>query len=167
MLLQMDVRDIPQIGFRTAMELKTVFDTPIETVVQLREISVSDLQLKFGEKRGQTLHGYAFGVDHRKVENVPRQHISVEMSFGVRTKTFADVERWVGDLATEAFGRMQEAGFRAGKATLKIYKAKEDQFLKGFVPWKVNGTEEERSGKRHHPTGIYHFCLRRRTDAET
>ena len=139
MLLGMNVRDIPQIGYKTAMELKTVFGTPVETVAELRQVNLASLQKEFGSKRGQTLHEYAFGIDHRKVENVPRQNISVEMSFGVRTKTEGDVKRWIGDLATEAYGRMQEAGFRAGKVKLRLYKAEDRQFTKDFVPWKLNG----------------------------
>jgi hypothetical protein len=108
-------------------------------VSEFRLLPLSHLQRMLGEVRGKTLYEYARGVDYGVVQNKPRKNVSQDMSFGVRTQDDSEVEKWIRDLCAQVLAKMKDAGFRAGKLTLKVMKADENQFKADYKPWKQNG----------------------------
>ncbi len=57
----------------------------VTTCAELRSISLSKLQDKFGPKTGLTLHKHCRGLDDRAIKTEhERQSVSAEINYGIR-----------------------------------------------------------------------------------
>ena len=78
-LEDLDVKDLPSIGYSTASKIEEKFGTT--KCGPLLEISKSALQKTLGPKTGEMVYGYLRGVDERKLEpHKERKSISAEMN---------------------------------------------------------------------------------------
>jgi DNA repair protein REV1 len=78
-LEDLDVKDLPSIGYSTASKIEEKFGTT--KCGPLLEISKSALQKTLGPKTGEMVFGYLRGVDERKLEpHKERKSISAEMN---------------------------------------------------------------------------------------
>jgi DNA repair protein REV1 len=82
-LEDLDVKDLPSIGYSTASKIEEKFGTT--KCGPLLEISKSALQKTLGPKTGEMVFGYLRGVDERKLEpHKERKSISAEMNVSPR-----------------------------------------------------------------------------------
>jgi DNA repair protein REV1 len=82
-LEDLDVKDLPSIGYSTASKIDEKFGTT--KCGPLLEISKSALQKTLGPKTGEMVYGYLRGVDERKLEpHKERKSISAEMNVSPR-----------------------------------------------------------------------------------
>jgi DNA repair protein REV1 len=78
-LEDLDVKDLPSIGYSTASKIEEKFGTT--KCGPLLEISKSALQKTLGPKTGEMVFGYLRGVDERRLEpHKERKSISAEMN---------------------------------------------------------------------------------------
>ena len=81
-LADLDVKDLPSIGYSTANKIEENFGTT--KCGPLLEFGKSALQKTLGPKTGEMVFGYLRGVDDRKLEpHKERKSISAEMNVGL------------------------------------------------------------------------------------
>lgn len=116
------VRDLPGIGWQMNRRLS---DMQIQTVAQLRALSLTTLQSEFGKRHGENFHDYARGIDTRAVEPLkPRKSIGAEVSWGVRflPSESDKVTTFIFDVAAQVALRVTVAGAQGSRVTYKAYK---------------------------------------------
>ncbi|KAA8587973.1 hypothetical protein FQN60_001167 [Etheostoma spectabile] len=87
----------------------------------LQQVSLSQLQKKFGPRTGQTLFRFCRGLDDRPVRyEKERKSVSAEMNYNIRFTTVDEAESFMTNLSMEVQKRLQEAGLRGRKVTLKV-----------------------------------------------
>ncbi|KAM6978885.1 LOW QUALITY PROTEIN: DNA repair protein REV1 [Tautogolabrus adspersus] len=87
----------------------------------LQQVSLSQLQKKFGPRTGQTLFRFCRGLDDRPVRyEKERKSVSAEMNYNIRFTKVDEAESFLTNLSTEVQKRLQEAGLRGRRVTLKI-----------------------------------------------
>lgn len=78
-LENLDVKDLPSIGYSTANKIEEKFGT--RQCGSLLDVPKSALQKTLGPKTGEMVYGYLRGVDDRKLEpHKERKSISAEMN---------------------------------------------------------------------------------------
>ena len=121
LLSDLNVRDLPGIGYRTAQKLQD--DLKVENVSDLRKYSQRQLQQQMGPKTGTKLYEYARGVDNDEVGNLSeRKSVSVEVNWGIRFSTQAQVDDFLINLAKELTNRLNEVGMGGHHMVLKVMK---------------------------------------------
>ncbi|XP_028991489.1 DNA repair protein REV1 isoform X2 [Betta splendens] len=87
----------------------------------LRQVSLSQLQKKFGPRTGQTLFRFCRGLDDRPVRyEKERKSVSAEMNYNIRFTRIDEAESFLTNLSMEVQRRLQEAGLRGRRVTLKV-----------------------------------------------
>ncbi|KAF3694693.1 DNA repair protein REV1 [Channa argus] len=87
----------------------------------LRQVSLSQLQKKFGPRTGQTLFRFCRGLDDRPVRyEKERKSVSAEMNYNIRFTKIDEAECFLTNLSMEVQRRLQEAGLRGRRVTLKV-----------------------------------------------
>ncbi|KAM9344124.1 DNA repair protein REV1 [Pholidichthys leucotaenia] len=87
----------------------------------LQQVSLSMLQKKFGPRTGQTLFRFCRGLDDRPVRyEKQRKSVSAEMNYNIRFTNVDEVECFLTNLSMEVQKRLQEAGLRGRRVTLKV-----------------------------------------------
>uniref|UniRef100_A0A8C9Y2U5 DNA repair protein REV1 n=1 Tax=Sander lucioperca TaxID=283035 RepID=A0A8C9Y2U5_SANLU len=87
----------------------------------LQQVSLSQLQKKFGPRTGQTLFRFCRGLDDRPVRyEKERKSVSAEMNYNIRFTTVDEAESFMTNLSMEVQKRLQEAGLRGRRVTLKV-----------------------------------------------
>ncbi|XP_028447411.1 DNA repair protein REV1 isoform X2 [Perca flavescens] len=87
----------------------------------LQQVSLSQLQKKFGPRTGQTLFRFCRGLDDRPVRyEKERKSVSAEMNYNIRFTTVDEAESFLTNLSMEVQKRLQEAGLRGRRVTLKV-----------------------------------------------
>ncbi|XP_034550093.1 DNA repair protein REV1 isoform X2 [Notolabrus celidotus] len=87
----------------------------------LQQVSLSQLQKKFGPRTGQTLFRFCRGLDDRPVRyEKERKSVSAEMNYNIRFTKVDEAECFLTNLSMEVQKRLQEAGLRGRRVTLKI-----------------------------------------------
>lgn len=128
----LSVRDLPGIGWRNAQKLA---DLDVNTVPQLRALSVQTLRDRFGNKLGTDFHDLACGKDQTKIEPLrPRKSIGAELSWGVRfLNSEADkLSKFIADVCEEVALRVTSAGAYGTKVVYKVYRRIPDKSTKGY-----------------------------------
>uniref|UniRef100_A0A3Q0T1W1 DNA repair protein REV1 n=1 Tax=Amphilophus citrinellus TaxID=61819 RepID=A0A3Q0T1W1_AMPCI len=87
----------------------------------LQQVSLSQLQKKFGPRTGQTLFRFCRGLDDRPVRyEKERKSVSAEMNYNIRFNRVDEAECFLTNLSMEVQKRLQEAGLRGRRVTLKV-----------------------------------------------
>ncbi|XP_034041688.1 DNA repair protein REV1 [Thalassophryne amazonica] len=87
----------------------------------LQQVSLSQLQKKFGPRTGQTLFRFCRGLDDRLVQyEKERKSVSAEMNYNIRFTSVDEAESFMTNLSMEVQRRLQEAGLRGRRVTLKV-----------------------------------------------
>uniref|UniRef100_A0A8C7KI86 DNA repair protein REV1 n=1 Tax=Oncorhynchus kisutch TaxID=8019 RepID=A0A8C7KI86_ONCKI len=87
--------------------------------------SCGDLQQEFGPRTGQTLFRFCRGLDDRPVRSEKeRKSVSAEMNFNIRFTQVDEAESFLTHLSIEVQKRLQGAGLRGRRLTLKVMVCK-------------------------------------------
>ncbi|XP_010771173.1 DNA repair protein REV1 [Notothenia coriiceps] len=87
----------------------------------LQQVSLSQLQKKFGPRTGQTLFRFCRGLDERPVRyEKERKSVSAEMNYNIRFTKVDEAESFLNNLSMEVQKRLQDAGLRGRRVTLKV-----------------------------------------------
>ncbi|XP_040913781.1 DNA repair protein REV1 [Toxotes jaculatrix] len=87
----------------------------------LQQVALSQLQKKFGPRTGQTLFRFCRGLDDRPVRyEKERKSVSAEMNYNIRFTRTDEAECFLTNLSMEVQKRLQEAGLRGRRVTLKV-----------------------------------------------
>ncbi|KAG7503852.1 DNA repair protein REV1 [Solea senegalensis] len=87
----------------------------------LQQVSLNQLQKKFGPRTGQTLFRFCRGLDDRPVRyEKERKSVSAEMNYNIRFTRIDEAECFLTNLSMEVQRRLQEAGLRGRRVTLKV-----------------------------------------------
>nr|XP_046259861.1 DNA repair protein REV1 isoform X2 [Scatophagus argus] len=87
----------------------------------LQQVSLSQLQKKFGPRTGQTLFRFCRGLDDRPVRyEKERKSVSADINYNIRFTTVDEAECFLTNLSMEVQKRLQEAGLRGRRVTLKV-----------------------------------------------
>ncbi|XP_053732507.1 DNA repair protein REV1 [Synchiropus splendidus] len=98
----------------------------VRTCGDLQQVSLSQLQKKFGPRTGQTLFRFCRGLDDRPVRyEKERKSVSAEMNYNIRFKKVDETECFLSNLSMEVQKRLQDAGLRGRRVTLKVMVRKE------------------------------------------
>ncbi|XP_074551111.1 DNA repair protein REV1 [Halichoeres trimaculatus] len=93
----------------------------VRTCGDLQQVSLSQLQKKFGPRTGQTLFRFCRGLDDRPVRyEKERKSVSAEMNYNIRFTKVDEAECFLTNLSMEVQKRLQEAGLRGRRVTLKV-----------------------------------------------
>ncbi|KAM4608878.1 DNA repair protein REV1 isoform 2-T2 [Polymixia lowei] len=93
----------------------------VRTCGDLQQVSLSQLQKAFGPRTGQTLFRFCRGLDDRPVRyEKERKSVSAEINYNIRFTGAEEAECFLSNLSMEVQRRLQEAGLRGRRVTLKI-----------------------------------------------
>ncbi|XP_017265842.1 DNA repair protein REV1 [Kryptolebias marmoratus] len=112
------VTSLPGVGHVMAKKLAGM---GVKSCGELQQVSLSQLQKKFGPRTGQTLFRFCRGLDDRPVRfEKERKSVSAEMNYNIRFTTADEAECFLTNLSMEVQRRLQEAGLRGRRVTLKV-----------------------------------------------
>uniref|UniRef100_A0A3Q2XDS0 DNA repair protein REV1 n=1 Tax=Hippocampus comes TaxID=109280 RepID=A0A3Q2XDS0_HIPCM len=98
----------------------------VKSCGDLRHVSLTQLQKKFGPRSGQTLYRFCRGLDDRPVRyEKERKSVSAEMNYNIRFKKVDEAESFLSSLSMEVQRRLHEAGLQGRRVTLKVMVRKE------------------------------------------
>nr|XP_020465162.1 DNA repair protein REV1 [Monopterus albus] len=117
------IRDLPVTslpGVGTVMSSKLAA-MGVRSCGDLQQVPLSQLQKKFGPRTGQTLFRFCRGLDDRPVRyEKERKSVSAEMNYNIRFTRIDEAECFLTNLSMEVQRRLQEAGLRGRRVTLKV-----------------------------------------------
>ncbi|XP_077473431.1 DNA repair protein REV1 [Stigmatopora argus] len=117
------VTSLPGVGPVMGRKLAAI---GVQSCGDLRQVSLSQLQKKFGPRSGQTLFRFCRGLDDRPVRyEKQRKSVSAEMNYNIRFKKMDEAESFLSNLSTEVQRRLREAELRGRRVTLKVMVRKE------------------------------------------
>ncbi|XP_069844629.1 DNA repair protein REV1 isoform X4 [Dipodomys merriami] len=93
----------------------------IRTCGDLQYMTMAKLQKEFGPKTGQMLYRFCRGLDDRPVRTEKeRKSISAEINYGIRFTQPKEAEAFLLSLSEEIQRRLEAAGMKGKRLTLKI-----------------------------------------------
>ncbi|XP_029460647.1 LOW QUALITY PROTEIN: DNA repair protein REV1 [Rhinatrema bivittatum] len=93
----------------------------IKTCGDLQNVTMSKLQKEFGLKTGQMLYRFCRGLDDRPVrKEKERKSVSAEINYGIRFTQPKEAEMFLLNLSEEIQRRLEVAGMKGKRLTLKI-----------------------------------------------
>ncbi|XP_042317030.1 DNA repair protein REV1 isoform X2 [Sceloporus undulatus] len=93
----------------------------IKTCGDLQCVTMSKLQKEFGPKTGQMLYRFCRGLDDRPVQREKkRKSVSAEINYGIRFTQPKDAEAFLLSLSEEIQCRLEAAGMKGKRLTLKV-----------------------------------------------
>ncbi|KAF7665715.1 hypothetical protein LDENG_00134690 [Lucifuga dentata] len=114
----LSVTSLPGVGPVMGSKLATM---GVRSCGDLQQVSLSQLQKKFGPRTGQTLFRFCRGLDDRPVRyEKERKSVSAEMNYNIRFTGVDEAESFLTNLSMEVQKRLQEAGLRGRRVTLKV-----------------------------------------------
>ncbi|KAM5227222.1 DNA repair protein REV1 isoform 2-T2 [Ctenodactylus gundi] len=112
------VANLPGVG--RSMEAKLT-SLGIQTCGDLQYMTMAKLQKEFGPKTGQMLYRFCRGLDDRPVRTEKeRKSISAEINYGIRFSQPKEAETFLLSLSEEVQKRLEAAGMKGKRLTLKI-----------------------------------------------
>ncbi|XP_020007777.1 DNA repair protein REV1 isoform X2 [Castor canadensis] len=112
------VTNLPGVG--RSMESKLT-SLGIKTCGDLQYMTMAKLQKEFGPKTGQMLYRFCRGLDDRPVRaEKERKSISAEINYGIRFTQPKEAEAFLLSLSEEIQRRLEAAGMKGKRLTLKI-----------------------------------------------
>ncbi|XP_044289663.1 DNA repair protein REV1 isoform X1 [Varanus komodoensis] len=107
-------------GVGRTMESK-LLSLGIKTCGDLQCQQMSTLQKEFGPKTGQMLYRFCRGLDDRPVQREKkRKSVSAEINYGIRFTQPQEAEAFILSLSEEIQCRLEAAGMKGKRLTLKI-----------------------------------------------
>nr|XP_061799932.1 DNA repair protein REV1-like [Nerophis lumbriciformis] len=117
------VTSLPGVGPVMGKKLAAI---GVKSCGDLRQVSLTQLQKKFGPRSGQTLFRFCRGLDDRPVRyEKQRKSVSAEMNYNIRFKKIDEAEAFLSNLSMEVQRRLKEAGLQGRRVTLKVMVRKE------------------------------------------
>lgn len=114
----LSVTSLPGVGPAMGRKLAAI---GVRSCGDLRQVSLSVLQKKFGPRTGQTLFRFCRGLDDRPVRyEKERKSVSAEMNYNIRFTRIDEAECFLTNLSMEVQKRLKDAGLRGRRVTLKI-----------------------------------------------
>ncbi|XP_019524749.1 PREDICTED: DNA repair protein REV1 isoform X1 [Hipposideros armiger] len=112
------VINLPGVG--RSMESKLA-SLGIKTCGDLQHMTMAKLQKEFGPKIGQMLYRFCRGLDDRPVRTEKeRKSVSAEINYGIRFTQPKEAEAFLLSLSEEIQRRLEAAGMKGKRLTLKI-----------------------------------------------
>ncbi|XP_074069878.1 DNA repair protein REV1 isoform X1 [Macrotis lagotis] len=112
------VTSLPGVGRTMESKLASL---GIKTCGDLQYITMSKLQKEFGPKTGQMLYRFCRGLDDRPVRTEKeRKSVSAEINYGIRFTQPKEAEAFLMSLSEEIQRRLEAAGMKGKRLTLKI-----------------------------------------------
>ncbi|XP_045062654.1 DNA repair protein REV1 [Coregonus clupeaformis] len=112
------VTSLPGVGRSMGGKLASL---GVRSCGDLQQVSLQQLQKEFGPRTGQTLFRFCRGLDDRPVRSEKeRKSVSAEMNYNIRFTQVDEVESFLTNLAMEVQKRLQGAGLRGRRVTLKV-----------------------------------------------
>ncbi|KAM4558025.1 DNA repair protein REV1 [Odontesthes bonariensis] len=112
------VTSLPGVGHVMGKKLAAM---GVKSCGDLQQVSLTQLQKKFGPRTGQTLFRFCRGIDDRPVRyEKERKSVSAEMNYNIRFTKVDEAECFLTNLSMEVQKRLQEAGLRGRRVTLKV-----------------------------------------------
>ncbi|KAM6341643.1 DNA repair protein REV1 isoform 4-T4 [Podargus strigoides] len=112
------VTSLPGVGRTMESKLTSL---GIKTCGDLQCASMSKLQKEFGPKTGQMLYRFCRGLDDRPVRTEKeRKSVSAEINYGIRFTQPQEAEAFLLSLSEEIQRRLEAAGMKGKRLTLKI-----------------------------------------------
>uniref|UniRef100_A0A8C5CJJ5 DNA repair protein REV1 n=1 Tax=Gadus morhua TaxID=8049 RepID=A0A8C5CJJ5_GADMO len=115
---ELSVTSLPGVGPVMGRKLSGM---GVKTCGDLQHVAQSQLQKAFGPRTGQTLFRFCRGLDERLVRyEKERKSVSAEMNYNIRFTGAEEAEAFLTSLSSEVQRRLQEAGQRGRRVTLKV-----------------------------------------------
>uniref|UniRef100_A0A8C7UTP0 DNA repair protein REV1 n=1 Tax=Oncorhynchus mykiss TaxID=8022 RepID=A0A8C7UTP0_ONCMY len=112
------VTSLPGVGRSMGAKLASL---GVRSCGDLQQVSLQQLQKEFGPRTGQTLFRFCRGLDDRPVRSEKeRKSVSAEMNYNVRFTQVDEAESFLTNLSMEVQKRLQGAGLRGRRLTLKV-----------------------------------------------
>ncbi|XP_016110482.1 DNA repair protein REV1-like [Sinocyclocheilus grahami] len=112
------VSSLPGVGRSMSSKLTSL---RVSTCGDLQQLSISRLQREFGPRTGQTLFRFCRGLDDRPVRSEKeRKSVSAEMNYNIRFTQVEEGETFLTNLSMEVQKRLEGAGLRGRRITLKV-----------------------------------------------
>uniref|UniRef100_A0A8D0KN23 DNA repair protein REV1 n=1 Tax=Salvator merianae TaxID=96440 RepID=A0A8D0KN23_SALMN len=93
----------------------------VKTCGDLQCVTMLKLQKEFGPKTGQMLYRFCRGLDDRPVQRErERKSVSAEINYGIRFTQPKEAEAFLLNLSEEVQRRLESAGMKGKRLTLKI-----------------------------------------------
>ncbi|XP_048349138.1 DNA repair protein REV1 isoform X2 [Sphaerodactylus townsendi] len=109
---------LPGVGRTTESKLSLL---GIKTCGDLQCFTMSKLQQEFGPRTGQMLFRFCRGLDDRPVQREKeRKSVSAEINYGIRFTQPKEAEAFLLSLSEEIQHRLEAAGMKGKRLTLKI-----------------------------------------------
>lgn len=116
------VSSLPGVGRSMSSKLASLC---VSTCGDLQQLSISRLQREFGPRTGQTLFRFCRGLDDRPVRSEKeRKSVSAEMNYNIRFTQVEEAESFLTNLSMEVQKRLEGAGLRGRRVTLKVMMRK-------------------------------------------
>ncbi|KAI7808932.1 putative DNA repair protein REV1, partial [Triplophysa rosa] len=116
------VSSLPGVGRSMSSKLASL---GVSTCGDLQQLSISRLQKEFGPRTGQTLFRFCRGLDDRPVRSEKeRKSVSAEMNYNIRFTQVEEAESFLTNLSMEVQKRLEGAGLRGRRVTLKVMMRK-------------------------------------------
>ncbi|KAI5621297.1 DNA repair protein REV1 isoform X2 [Silurus asotus] len=116
------VTSLPGVGRSMSSKLNSL---GVSTCGDLQQLSIVRLQKEFGPRTGQTLFRFCRGLDDRPVRSEKeRKSVSAEMNYNIRFTKVEEAETFLTNLSMELQKRLQGAGLRGRRVTLKVMMRK-------------------------------------------
>ncbi|KAM8785396.1 DNA repair protein REV1 isoform 7-T9 [Rhynchonycteris naso] len=112
------VINLPGVGRSMESKLSSL---GIKTCGDLQCMTMAKLQKEFGPKTGQMLYRFCRGLDDRPVRTEKaRKSVSAEINYGIRFAQPKEAEAFLLSLSEEIQRRLETAGMKGKRLTLKI-----------------------------------------------
>nr|XP_023854397.1 DNA repair protein REV1 [Salvelinus alpinus] len=116
------VTSLPGVGRSMGGKLASL---GVRSCGDLQQVSLQRLQKEFGPRTGQTLFRFCRGLDDRPVRSEKeRKSVSAEMNYNIRFTQVDEAESFLTHLSIEVQKRLQGAGLRGRRLTLKVMVCK-------------------------------------------
>uniref|UniRef100_A0AAY4DVS1 DNA repair protein REV1 n=1 Tax=Denticeps clupeoides TaxID=299321 RepID=A0AAY4DVS1_9TELE len=116
------VTSLPGVGRSMSSKLAAL---GVATCGDLQQVSMVRLQKEFGPRTGQTLFRFCRGLDDRPVRSEKeRKSVSAEMNYNIRFTKVEEAEKFLTNLSMEVQKRLQTAGLKGRRVTLKVMMRK-------------------------------------------
>uniref|UniRef100_A0A4W5QGW9 DNA repair protein REV1 n=1 Tax=Hucho hucho TaxID=62062 RepID=A0A4W5QGW9_9TELE len=116
------VTSLPGVGRSMGGKLASL---GVRSCGDLQQVSLQRLQKEFGPRTGQTLFRFCRGLDDRPVRSEKeRMSVSAEMNYNIRFTQVDEAESFLTNLSIEVQKRLQGAGLRGRRLTLKVMVCK-------------------------------------------
>ncbi|KAL0963484.1 hypothetical protein UPYG_G00307040 [Umbra pygmaea] len=118
------VTSLPGVGRSMGGKLASL---GVRSCGDLQQVSLQRLQKEFGPRTGQTLFRFCRGLDDRPVRSQKeRKSVSADMNYNIRFTQVDEAHSFLTNLSMEVQKRLQGAGLKGRRLTLKIMVRKAD-----------------------------------------